>query len=217
MTSTANRSAMLALALQLAALPGAHAANFPVTGTISVNGNPGALPSGGTFGNSTYDTATGALSSGKFTFPQATTTFHSDDLGVDVTVTYQITQTNTSTGQVATDGVAALTQAHLKLKAISAMVGFIPVSFGETCIFDPIDVDLAGTGDASGLDLSDAGFVVPAVAPTDCNGYGDEVNAGLTGSNNSLDVHIAGNFTPPTPDDDTIFENGFETSPGFAG
>lgn len=217
MISRAKRGAMFALALQLAALPSAQATNFAVTGTISVNGNPGALPSGGTFGNSTYDAATGALSAGKFTFPQATTTFHSDSLGVDVTVTYQVSQTNTSTGQVAEDGVAALTQAHLKLKAISAMVGFVPVSFGETCIFDPINVDLAGTGDASGLDLSDEGFVIPTVAPTDCNNFGDQVNDGLAGSNNTLDLHIAGNFTPPTPEDDTIFENGFEATPGFAG
>jgi hypothetical protein len=213
-TSTTLRAA---LALALIASPVVHAANFAVTGTISVNGNPGALPSGGTFGNSTYNTATGAISSGKFTFPQATTTFHSDDLGADVTVTYQITQTNTSTGQVAEDGIAALTQAHLKLKAISAVIGVIPISFGETCIFDPINVDLAGTGDASGLDLSDEGFVIPTVAPTDCNNLGNQVNDGLAGSDNTLDVHIAGNFTPPTPEDDTIFENGFEIVVGFAG
>lgn len=188
----------------------ASATNFPVSGTISVNGNPGALPSGGTFGDSTYNAATGDISVGTFTFPQSTTTFHSDSLGADVTVTYQLSQTNTSSGQVAIDGVAAMTQAHLKLKAISAVVGFIPISFGETCIFQPIDVDLAGTGSASGLDLSDNGFAIPTVAPTDCNNYGSQVNSGLTGSNNSLQMHMAGNFTPP-PNNDTIFKNGFDT------
>lgn len=208
MTASGSIRASFALAL-LCALPIAQATDFAVTGTITVNGNPGALPAGGTFGDSTYNATTGALSSGKFTFPQATTTFHSDSLGVDVTVTYQVSQTNTSTGQVATDGVAALTQAQLKLKAISAVVGFVPVSFGETCIFQPIDVDLAGTGAASGLDLADSGFAIPTVAPTDCNGYGTQVNNGLAGSNNSLQMHIAGNFAPP-PEDDTIFVNGFD-------
>lgn len=212
-----TRAVALVLALQALTFSSAHATNFAVTGTISVNGNAGTLPTGGTFGNSTYDGATGALSSGKFTFPQATTTFHSDQLGVDVTVTYLISQTNTSTGEVATDGVAALTQAHLKLKAISAVVGLVPVSFGETCIFQPINVDLSGTGAASGLDLTDPGFTIPQVASTACNGFGGQVNDGLTGSNNSLAVHIAGNFTPPTPDDDTIFENGFDPATGFAG
>ena len=189
----------------------ANAANFAVSGTISVNGNPGALPSGGTFGDSTYDTVTGDISSGLFTFPQATTTFHSDSLGADVTVTYQLSQTNTSTGQVATDGVAALTQAQLKLKAISAVVGVIPISFGNSCIFQPITVDLAGTGSASGLDLSDSSFTIPQVGSTDCGGFGSQVNTGIAGSNNSLVMHLAGDFTPPSGND-LIFKNGFDSS-----
>jgi|GEM_PF-1274912 len=215
MASSTMLGAVLALAML--AVPCAQAANFAVSGTISVNGNPGALPSGGTFGDSTYDGATGALSAGKFTFPQSTATFHSEALGADVTVTYQISQTNTSTGLVAQDGVAALTQAHLKLQAISAFIGFIPISFDDTCVFDPIDVDLAGTGSASGLDLNADGFEIPTVAPSACNNLGSQVNEGLTGSNNSLTIHIAGDFTPPTPDDDTIFADGFEASAGFDG
>lgn len=188
----------------------AGAVDFPVTGTISVNGNPGALPSGGHFGDSTYDAATGDLSAGKFTFPQATTTFHSDALGADVTVTYQLSQTNTSSGQVAQDGVAALTSAQLKLQAISALVGFIPISFGNTCIFQAIDVDLTGTGAAGGLDLSDDSFTIPQVGATDCGGYGSQVNSGIAGSNNSLQMHLAGDFTPPSAND-TIFIDGFES------
>jgi hypothetical protein len=211
MTASGSIRASFALAL-LCALPIAHATNFAVTGTISVNGNPGTLPSGGTFGDSTYNATTGALSAGKFTFPQATTTFHSDSLGVDVTVNYQLSQTNTSTGQVASDGVAALTQATLKLQIVSAFAaGVVPIPVG-TCIFQPIDIDLAGTGSAVGLDLSDASFTIPTVASTDCGGNGDQINAGVAGSNNSMQVHIAGNFTPP-PEDDTIFVNGFDPAP----
>jgi hypothetical protein len=215
MAASKTGNIALALALQIAVLPAAQASNFAVTGTISVNGTPGALPSGGTFGNSTYDTATGAISSGKFTFPQSSTTFHSDTLGADVTVTYQLTQTNTSSGQVATDGVAALTGSTLQLQIVSALIaGVIPIGVG-TCIFQPIPVDLAGTGSAGGLDLSDSSFTIPTVGPTDCGGYGDQINTGVAGSNNSMEIHIAGNFTPP-PEDDTIFENGFDAAAGFA-
>lgn len=188
----------------------AQAVDFPVTGTITVNGNPGALPAGGTFGDSSYDTATGDIAVGHFTFPQSTTTFHSDSLGADVTVTYQLSQTNTSTGLVANDGVAMLTQAQLKLKAISAVVGVVPVAFGNSCIFQPINVDLAGTGAASGLDLSQTGFTIPQVGATDCSGFGSQVNSGLAGSNNNILMHMAGDFTPPSAND-TIFANGFES------
>jgi hypothetical protein len=31
-----------------------------------------------------------------------------------------------------------------------------------------------------------------------------------------MQVNLAGDFTPP-PEDDTIFRNGFDVSPGFAG
>ncbi|MEO7326854.1 MAG: hypothetical protein ABIW82_18685 [Dokdonella sp.] len=192
----------------------ASATNFPVSGTISVNGNPGALPSGGTFGDSTYNTATGDISVGMFTFPQSTTTFFSQSVGANVTVTYQLSQTNTSSGQVAGDGTAALTQVQLKLKAISAVVGVVPVGFGETCIFQPIVLDLAGTGDATGLDLGSSGFAIPQVGPTDCSGFGSQVNSGIAGSNNSIQVHMDGDFTAPTSD--LIFANGFEV-PGRAG
>lgn len=216
MAASTKRNIALVLALQLAALPWAHATNFTVTGTISVNGNPGTLPAGGTFGNSTYNAVTGAISSGKFTFPQSSTTFHSDSLGADVVVNYQLSQTNASTGEVASDGVAALTVAHMKLQIVSAFAGgVVPIPLG-TCIFQPIDFDLSGTGSAAGLELSDAAFTIPQVGPTDCGGFGDQINTGVAGSNNSIDIHLAGDFTPP-PEDDTIFKNGFDLTPGSAG
>ncbi|MEO7430771.1 MAG: hypothetical protein ABIR62_01780 [Dokdonella sp.] len=189
----------------------AGAVEFPVTGTISVNGNPGALPSGGHFGDSTYDAATGDLSAGKFTFPQATTTFHSDALNVDVTVNYQLSQTNSATGQVAMDGVAALSTVQMKLQIVSAFAaGVVPIPVG-TCIFQPIDLELAGTGAAGGLDLSDDSFTIPQVGPNDCGGNGDEINSGIAGSNNSMQIQMAGDFTPPSAND-TIFIDGFDAS-----
>jgi hypothetical protein len=189
----------------------ASAVNFPVSGTITVNGNAGALPAGGVFGPSSYDAASGAIALGAFSFPQATTSF-SSTLGL-VVVTYQLSQTNMSSGQVASDGVAALTDATMKLQVIHVTISGIPVPVG-TCVFQPIDVALTGTGSAAGLDLSDSGFVIPPVAPTDCGGYGNDINNAIAGSNNSIQMHLAGDFTPPAASD-TIFANGFDPAGGL--
>lgn len=185
----------------------AGATDFPVSGTLSVNGNSGALPAGGVFGGSSYDPGSGAIAAGAFAFPQSTISFDSS-FGT-VVVTYQFSQTNTSTGQVAADGVAALTDAAMRLEVTHVTVSGFPISVG-TCVFAPIDLVLAGTGSAAGLDLSDDGFTIPAVASSDCGGYGDQINDGVAGSNNSIQTHLDGNFTPPAASDDTIFANGFD-------
>jgi hypothetical protein len=194
-------AALLALACQAAV-----AADFPVSGTLSVNGNSGALPDGGTFGDSTYDAATGVLSAGAFSFPQTTTSFPSD-LGT-VVVTYRLTQTDTSTGLVDAGGTAALTNASLSLNVTHVTISGIPINVG-TCVFQPIDIALAGTASATELDLADTGFSIPEVAPSACGGYGDQINQAIAGTNNAIDVVMEGDFTPPVGDD-TIFADGFE-------
>ena len=191
------------LALALFAAPVAHATNFAVTGSVTVNGNAGALPSGGTFGDSTYDSASGALSTGHFVFPQASTTIPVSGFG-NVTVSYQFSQTNTSSAAVAADGVAAMTGVTASLSIVSTS---LPINV-TPCVFAPIDLDLAGTGSAAGLDLADAAFTVPPTS-SPCGGFASQINAGLAGSNNSIAVHLAGDFTPPVPDD-TIFVDGFD-------
>jgi hypothetical protein len=202
-------SMLLACLLLVPALApcAANATDFPVSGTISVNGNPGTLPAGGVFGGSGYNTSTGEIAAGVFSFPVATTSFNSS-FG-NVVVTYQLSQLNSSSGQVATDGVAALSDATLKLQVLSASLGgVIPIDVG-TCVFQPIDIILIGTGSAGGLDLADAAFTIPTVASTDCGGNGDAINTGIAGSNNSIQMHLDGDFTPP-PQNDTIFANGFD-------
>lgn len=202
-----SRSASFLLLAASLWLPGiAAAVDFPLSGTITVNGNTGALPDGGVFAGSNYDPGTGAIGSGTFTFPQATTTY-SSPLG-PIVVTYQLSQTNQSSGQVAGDAVAALTAATLRLQVISAMSPFGSINVG-TCIFEPIDVVLDGTGSAAGLDLADAGFTIPPVAPIDCGGNGSQVNQAVAGDNNSIVLQMIGDFTPPS-DNDAIFEDGFE-------
>ncbi len=201
-----NTSTMLraALALALFAAPLAHATNFDVTGSVTVNGSAGALPSGGTFGDSTYDGATGMLSTGQFVFPQASTTIAVSGFG-NVTVTYQFSQTNTSSAAVAADGVAAMTAVTASLSIVSTS---LPLTV-TPCVFAPIDLELAGTGSAAGLDLADAAFEVPPTS-SPCGGFAGQINSGLAGSNNSIALHLAGDFTPPVPDDDTIFVDGFD-------
>ncbi len=199
----------IALALALSAAPCALAGNtdYPVTGTITVNGSAGALPAGGEFTGTSYDAASGAIAAGVFVFPVATINFQSP-LG-PVTATYRLSQTNTSNGQVAADGLAALGSAAMKLQILSAALGgVIPIDVG-TCIFEPIDVVLDGTGSASGLALGDSSFTVPTVASSDCGGNGDQINGGIAGSDNSMQIVIAGDFTPPD-NLDLIFADGFD-------
>jgi hypothetical protein len=184
----------------------AAATDFPVTGTISVNGNLGDLPAGVSFGPSDYDAETGAISAATFTFPPSTASFNSQ-FGT-VVVHYQLTQTNTSDGQVAGDGTAALSMADMQLSVVSVTISGFPVDVG-TCVLQPLELSLDGSASAAGLDLADPAFTIPEVGASDCGGYGSQINDAIAGSNNSIALHLAGDFTPPQ-DTDTIFANGFD-------
>jgi hypothetical protein len=187
------------------------AAQFPVSGTVTVNEAPATLPAGGSFGDSSYDASSGILSAGRFTLPQGSVTF--DTMLGAVVATYRLSQTNTSTGAVEPDGIAALTPAAMRLEIVSALLGgIIPIDVG-TCVFEPITLYLVGTGAASGLDVSDPAFTIPPVAATACAGYGEQINAAVAGSSNAMELHLQGDFTPPDepgPDPEAIFANGFE-------
>jgi hypothetical protein len=203
----ASRS-VLASALFVATT--AMATDFPISGTLSANGNSGALPDGGTFAGSSYDATSGAIGTGAFTFPQGTIST-SSPLG-PIVVQYVLSQTNTSTGTVAADGVAALTTASISLLVVSVSTVFGPIDIG-TCVLAPIDIELTGTASVTGADLTDTGFTIPEVASSDCGGYGDEINSAVAGSDTAIEVLMAGDFTPPGGDD-TIFTNGFERPAG---
>lgn len=201
------KAAGILLAAAAAGVPApAAAVDYPLAGTISVNGQAGTLPAGGTFAGSDYDPATGEIAAGSFVFPQTATTYASP-LG-PVVVTWQLAQIGQSTGQVAADGAAALAASTLQLQVISASSTLGPIDVG-TCVLGPIEVVLGGTGSPAGLELSDAGFTIPPVGASDCGGFGNQINQAIAGDNNSIVVQIAGDFTPPA-DDDTIFGDGFE-------
>ncbi|MBX3701187.1 MAG: hypothetical protein KF903_09345 [Dokdonella sp.] len=201
-----TRTPILAIAALLALSCGsAHAALFPVTGAITVNGNFGDLPAG-TFGNSSYDPATGQLSSGSFVFPQSSVTVPVTGLG-NVTVIYQLSQNAPSSAQVASDGVAAMTPVAMTLSVLR-IDRPLPIAT-EPCHFSPINLELDGTGAASGLDLEDRAFTVPQTTDP-CGGFASQINAALVGNSNSITVHLAGDFTPPAGDTDKIFVDGFD-------
>ncbi|MGA9421237.1 MAG: hypothetical protein WBW61_02680 [Rhodanobacteraceae bacterium] len=186
------------------ALPAA-ATDFPVTGSLSLNGTISPLPDGGVFAGSAYDPASGLIAPGAFVFPQATLSF--DTTFGTAIVTYVVSQLNTSAGMVEAGGDAGLTGTDLQLDVLSLRVGGIPIPLGN-CTFGPIMLDLAGNGSASGLALGDSGFEIPPVANDDCGGYGGAIDDQIAGSNNDIALELAGDFTPPM--DDRIFGDGFD-------
>ena len=121
-------------------------------------------------------------------------------------MTYQFSQTNTSTALVAGDGTAAMTQVvtQLSIVAISLPISVTP------CVFSPIHLDLAGSASSTGLDLEDREFTVPPTTDS-CGGFASAINSQLATSDNSIALHLAGDFTPPSGEDnDKIFVDGFD-------
>jgi hypothetical protein len=197
------------LALSMTMVPAAFAGtDYPVSGSITVNGTEGPLPAGGEFVGSSYDEASGEIGAGVFEFPVATVDFDSP-VGA-VTATYELTQADSSSGHVDADGIAGLTSASMQLRVISAFIGgLVPIPIGNDCVFWPIVFELDGTGSSAGLDLGDS-FTIPEVAADACGGFGAEINEGIAGDTNSIELQIDGDFTPPSGVIDLIFEDGFD-------
>lgn len=198
-------SSLLAAGFLLFSLQAA-ATQYPISsGTVTINGSSAALPTGGTFGNSTYDGGTGYLSAGKFAFPEATI----DTDGT--TITYQLVQTDTSSALVGSGGNVGFTTANMKLSIISALYNGFPVPVSP-CTFSPIVWDsLGGTASGTGMQISNGNFEVPPTTDA-CGGLKDQINEALIGNENSISMTIDGNFTPPAQDD-RIFASGFELQP----
>lgn len=200
--------AIAALAIVCSGFAGAaNATQYEVTGSVTINGaNSGDLPAGASFGDATYNPLNGDLSTGKFVFPQATVGFEYG--GSTGTVTYQLTQTNTSQAFVGDDGLAFLSNANVSLRAISAALGVF-LDLGTDCIFGPIRFNnLWGSRTANGLEFMQASFSVPPTTGY-CGGYKDQINEQVAGSDNSIALIIHGTFALPTHSD-LLFMNGFE-------
>lgn len=196
----------LAIAALLALAAGsAGAVQFPVTGSITVNGTAYALPNG-SFGDSVYDPLSGILGAGRFTFPQSSIQVPIDGVGM-ATVTYQLSQADPAGALVASDGVAAMEPVAMTLAILWIAV---PVPIGtDPCHFTPIDLDLSGSGGPGGLELEDRAFTVPPTTDA-CGGFASQINAALAGNSNSITLQLAGDFTPPAGDPDKIFVDGFD-------
>ena len=134
------------LGLSMCIGPAAFAGtDYPVSGSITVNGTEGPLPAGGAFVGSSYDEVSGEIGAGVFEFPVATVDFDSP-VGV-VTATYELTQADSSSGHVDADGfdLCALGE---ELKDVDPARG--------------LDGDLAGLGVAAVVEQ--LGGAVDAVA-----------------------------------------------------
>lgn len=201
------RGALFALFVGAGAANPALATDFPVTGTITVKGEQGELPPNGVFANSGYDPGNGLIDAGAFTFPVTAETSESD--GVVFVLKYQMVQMNSSNGAVATDGVAALSTVSFKLAILSITAGGVPFPIGQ-CEIQPIAVDLAGTASADGLDLADEQFDIPEIPPGQCGAFRDSLNDVYFGTKNSMNIQVAGDFTPPSQVD-LVFKDGFES------
>lgn len=197
---------MLFMASLALATP-AMATQFPVSGSVTLAGNTASLPAS-TFGNSSYNPSSGYLSSGKFTFPQAS--FTNSTFFGPLTVTYQLSQTNTASAMVGTLGDAAFTEVDLKLHIVSANFNGSVYDVGSTCDFVPIVLaTLGGNASSSVMTVSQSDLIVPLTSD-DCGGFKDQINNIITNSTgNSISLSLDGNFTPPD-DNDIIFQDGFE-------
>ncbi len=202
---TLPASAVLATSLALVATQAA-ATQYPISsGTVTIDGNTSPLPSGGTFGDSSYDAGTGYLSPGKFAFPQATVQ------SGDFSITYQLVQTDTSAALVGSDGSVGFSTATMQLSIVSASYLGVPLSVSP-CVFAPIAWDtLGGSASGSGMQISNGIFTVPPTTDS-CGGYQAQINGALTGNQNSIVMVIDGSFTPPALDD-RIYMDGFDTQP----
>lgn len=186
----------------------AAAVDFPVSGSLTVNGNAAPLPDGGMFVESGYDPVSGAIADGNFVFPEATISF--DTPVGTATAIYVLDQIDTSNGEVWADATAALTPATFELTVLHLTLGFLGKVDVGTCVLGPIEIELAGTASAGGLALGDDGFEIPALPADACGGYGDNINGTIAGTDNQAAFDLAGDFTPPA-DTDTVFANGFDS------
>jgi hypothetical protein len=180
------------------------AADFQVSGVFTFNGTDSTLS--GTFGPSAYSNASGVLTAGAFNFPSAMLQFGPGG-DAQYTVHYQLVQTNTSNGQVAGDGVAAMTNSTMKLHVIDAHTPAILWDVGSNCDFGPFNVLPAGMGTGSGLDLHASGITILPLDASACGGHGAQLSTGIAGTDNRTQLLLAGDFSPPP---DKIFSDSFD-------
>lgn len=178
------------------------ATQYPVSGTATFGTTGGAVPTGSQFGDSSYAPTTGILSDGKFTFPQAT--FTTTTGAGDVTVTYQVFQTNTATAAVDAFGNAAFTTVNLKFHISAVTLDGAPTGVGNNCDFGPIVLDsLDGSADANGMSVSQSGVTIPQTTGA-CGSFTPVINNLVAGGTAAVDLTLDGDFLR------WIFADGFE-------
>jgi hypothetical protein len=164
-----------------------------VTGTITVDGVASAVPTGAVWTGGAYDPVSGEIGPGALASPVGPVTIPGVLLGNDLLVQLRLVQVGEVSGQVRPDGTVELEPVLLQVDARSAtFVGDL-----LTCVGTPFPVELHGTADASGLHLAATGLTPGPVPDGSCAGNAANINAALGGAPVDLDLHVAGDFTPP--------------------
>lgn len=192
--------------------PSVKAAQYAVDGTIDFHNGPDPLPAGVTFGDADYDPGNGYLSQADFEFPEHSVSLTTVDYSppVVMTLSYRFIQSEPASALVDADGNAAFTPVRLKLHVVSAESNTgRSYAVGSTCDFGPVVWDsLAGTASAAGIDLQAVRFSVSDTQDA-CGGHAGILDTMLAANDNSVSLHLDGDFTPPTLSD-RVFLDGFE-------
>lgn len=179
--------------------------NYPVVGSIWVNGRAEDLGTGATFVAQSFNAQTGQVGPGAFVYPAHTVTY-STSLGPAV-VTYQIVQTNQSGGTVQTDTSVSLSMAEVRTDILAASLGGFTVVSGN-CSASPVTLELSGHVESGGMFLRDDQFTIPSFSGSGCGTAVSILNSFFLGDNNSVSLIVKGAFVPDAAG--LLFRDGFD-------
>jgi hypothetical protein len=165
-----------------------------VSGAVTVDGVASPMPAGAVWVGGDYDPVGGVVGPGALASPVGSVTIPDAILGsVDLVVQQRLVPVGEVGGQVRPDGTVELDPVQFQVDARSASVG----GDLEECVGEPFTVELVGTADASGLHLTAEDLALGAAPPGSCAGQATNINSILGGVAVDLELHVAGDFTPP--------------------
>lgn len=176
--------------------------SFPVSGTITIHGQPAAVGDDAAFIAEPFDASDGTLGPGAFVVPE-----HSWSAGTPLgllTVTYELVQTNTSTAPVAPDTSVSLTEVSMRLDILHAELNGSSLGLGN-CSAGPVTLQFVGAVETKGMATHDEQFDIPSFSG--CGTYGSMLNL-LADSDNAAYLFIGGHFMPTSAN--VIFIDWFE-------
>lgn len=165
-----------------------------VSGAIVVNDVVSPVPAGAVWVGGDYDPVSGALGPGALASPVGSVTIPGALMGsIDLVVQQRLVQVGEVGGQVRPDGTVELDPVQFQIDARSASYG----GDLQGCVGEPFTVELVGTADVGGLHLTAEDLTLGAAPPGSCAGQANNINDMLGGTVVDLELHVAGDFTPP--------------------